>query len=87
MSKKRSDALTALVAEVVDIRRDEMEAEHFEETARVEYVAANEALENARRQRRALTGRLEVTRNALTIIQQRDDISDETVEALLERAK
>lgn len=87
MSKKRSDALQALVAEVVDLEADIEHAREREETARIEFTAAQQVLANYRDKRAALEERRTITSRALSLIQERDLITDETVDALKVRAR
>lgn len=86
MSRKRSDALQALVAEVVDLAADLAQARDLEEHARQEFVAARQVLDLEAQKRQAIEDRLENTEQALGIIQARDEVSDETLTALRQRA-
>lgn len=83
---RRSDALQALVVEVVDLDRDIVEARGQEDFARQESVAARAALDVARGRREALEGRRTTTAAALQLIQDRDEVSEDTVAALMVRA-
>lgn len=86
MSKKRSDALQALVAEVVDLDAEILVARDGEDEARRESVAARQALDLKAQKRQELEERRSATQKALDIIKARDLISDETIVALAERA-
>lgn len=86
MSKKRSDALTALVAELADADRDVASERHLEEEAQQEFVAARQVLDAAVARSKAAVGRRTITHDALKLIQTRDEIADDVVAALLERA-
>lgn len=83
---RRSDALTALVAEVADLDRDIAARREREDDARREFVAARQALDTAAAAVSAAEKRRVATTSALDLIASRDDVSDETVAALLERA-
>ncbi len=86
MSKKRSDALQALIAEVVDLDSEITVASEAEEEARAEFVTARQALDTCRAKREAAEARRSATQKALAIIQERDQVADETVAALSDRA-
>lgn len=86
MTKKRSDALQALVAEVVDLGAVVDQSRDTEEVARQGFVASRQILDAARERLTVAERRLATTEEALRIIQQRDDVSAETIGALLERA-
>lgn len=86
MSKKRSDALQALVAERADLDREIVAATELEEEARRESIAARQVLDDRASRRKAIEERRAATNDALRIIQLRDDVSDETVAALAARA-
>jgi uncharacterized protein YPO0396 len=86
MTKKRSDALQALIAEVADLDVDITLARTAEEAARVESTAARQALDHEIGNRTTLEARRAATQKALDIIQTRDAISDDVVEALATRA-
>ena len=85
MTKRRSDALQALVREVADLDRDIGVAREQENAARQESVFARQQLDNASTARQRLEDHRRVTREALQLLQGRDDVADETVEALLSR--
>lgn len=87
MSKKRSDALQALIAELVDAEQTVALLEAAEEEARQESVAARQALDAAATRTREAVGRRRATSDALGIIQARDAVSDETVDALRARVQ
>lgn len=84
---RRSDALQVLVEEVVALERDIAQACGIEEEARQESVAARAALDAARGRREALEGRRATTATALKLIQGRDEVSEDTVAALMVRAR
>lgn len=84
--RKRSDALQALVGEVADLAAELERARDTEELARVEFVAARQALDTESGKRKAIESRLQDTEQALAIIQMRDAVSDETLAALRARA-
>lgn len=85
MSKKRSDALTALVAEVVDLRAEYQHALDQENEARSEWTAARQVVDSATATRTQADERLTATREALGIVQRRDEVADDVVEALIAR--
>jgi hypothetical protein len=84
---KRSDALTALIAEIVDLDRELTLALGVEEEARIEFVTARQLLDTRQGERKRLEERRQITRDALGIIQGRDVVSDDVVAALMERAR
>lgn len=86
MSKKRSDALTALIAEVVDIGREITRARANEDEARVDFTFARQQLDTRAAATEALVLREKATREALQIVQRRDEIADDVVDTLIERA-
>jgi uncharacterized protein YhaN len=83
---KRSDALQALVHEVVDLDVEIGLALATEEEARQEFVRARQALDDVRGRREALEGRRKTTDDALGLIRDRDEVTQATVEALMKRA-
>lgn len=85
MSKKRSDALQALIGEVVEIESDLTRARECEETARVAATEARQALDIERGLREAVEARLAETNRALRIIAERDEVSEDTLAALRAR--
>lgn len=85
MSKKRSDALQALIVEAVDVRREIERAREVEGAARTEFTFARQQLDIPTAERVALEARETATREAITIIQGRDDVSDDVVAALIAR--
>lgn len=84
---KRSDSLQALIFELVDLDRTLVAARAAAEVARQEFVAARQALDNENAKVAVAEQRRVSTRGALDIIQGRDNISDETVDALIARAE
>jgi hypothetical protein len=86
VSKKRSDALQALVAELVDADRAIAVARDAEEEAQREFIAARQVLDAALARTKAAVGRRTITNDALRLIQTRDEIGDDVVQALAERA-
>ena len=84
---RRSDALTALVAEVADADTAVEIARQAEEVARRESIAARQSLDNAAMATRDAIARYDTTREALGLIAARDAVGDDTVEALIERAR
>jgi chromosome segregation ATPase len=86
VSKRRSDALQALVAELADARDLVGDYSHEREEAQREFVAARQVLDTANERLKAAEGRVADTDEAIRIIQRRDDIGDDVVAALVERA-
>lgn len=87
MSKRRSDALTALITEIVDGDAQIASALEVEEVAYREHVAAEEAWQMHRDRRGALEQRVKETGRALAIIASRDNIADDVIEALKGRLR
>lgn len=83
---RRSDALQALVHEVVDLDAEIDIARGGEDEARQEFVRARQALDDARGRREKLEGRRVTTTTALDLIRDRDEVTTATVEALMKRA-
>jgi hypothetical protein len=77
VSKKRSDALQALVAELVEADRTIAVARDAEEEAQREFVAARQVLDGALARTKAAVGRRTITNDALRLIQTRDEIGDD----------
>lgn len=87
MSKKRSDALTALITEQVDLEGEYRSRAEAEEDFNREAIAARQALDIAMEKRKAANQRLEHTKEAISILMIRDEVSRETVDALVERER
>lgn len=84
---RRSDALQALVSEIVSIEADIVTATQQEDAARAEFVTARQALDARVAASKALDARENATLKALDIIRDRDSVSEETVAALMDRAR
>ncbi len=86
MTTRRSDALQALAGEIAEMEASIVTARSLEEEARREHIAARQVLDDRRGDRERLEERQAATRKAMQIIQERDGVSDETVDALVARA-
>jgi len=87
MSTRRSDALQALVAEWIDADTTVDDHRAAEDVARTEYVAARQALDLAAGRTKDAIARRDTTGQALALIATRDEISEDTLDALKARAR
>ena len=83
---RRSDALQALVHEVVDLDAEIVTALAAEDEARQEFVRARQVLDSAQAARGTLEGRRDLTHRALATIRDRDQVAEATVDAMLKQA-
>lgn len=86
MSKKKSDALQALIAEVVELDRSILVALEEEEQARLTFVAARQELDSRQGTRTSAEENRKQTQRALDIIASRDSIGEDVIATLKVRA-
>jgi hypothetical protein len=85
--RKKGDALQALIAEQVDLEVEYDSKIDIEQEASRESIAARQVLDTAIEKRRAVNQRLEHTKEAVSILMIRDEVSRETIDALLGRER
>lgn len=82
-----SDSLSILIAEVVDTDGVVNACRADEDLAKQDFIVARQALDAASAKTKAAVSRHEATVEALDTIARRDDISTETLQTLISRAR
>lgn len=85
--KKKSDALTALIAEVVDLEQEAAQAAEAKREANGTMIVAQQAHASATDKHNRVIVRYNRTTEALGLITTRDDIAEATVRALTQRER